>query len=244
MDFGHRSPTLRGVDTPISPELCLVDPELARAMREQMPDEPNDLPLRAPTPGTRRTPATLVRPRLRRAGPRVPAALPRIATAAVSLVAIVLAGSSASVRGAIPVNALTDHQSKTHAAAPQVLLVPNVCRLTYVFAKGALEDAGFAWKVEGDVQGYAASHVARQLPAPGSVILATGTPTITLTLARNTAYKDRGVPDNSSPYDGTKPVTIDPAHYVGSTDCERVSAGRMQLAPAVAPARRLAPAPR
>ncbi|MGH3041762.1 MAG: hypothetical protein ACRDNG_08515, partial [Gaiellaceae bacterium] len=34
-------------------------------------------------------------------------------------------------------------------AKPEVLVVPDVRRQAYVFAKGILQDAGFAWKVKG-----------------------------------------------------------------------------------------------
>ena len=36
-------------------------------------------------------------------------------------------------------------------AAPEVLVVPDVRRQAYVFSKGILQDAGFAWRVEGAV---------------------------------------------------------------------------------------------
>ena len=47
------------------------------------------------------------------------------------------------------------------------LVVPDVRRQVYVFAKGMLVDAGFAWKVEGGVRGFAANTVATQSPPPG-----------------------------------------------------------------------------
>ena len=37
--------------------------------------------------------------------------------------------------------------------------IPDVRGKPYVFAKGILQDAGFAWRVEGDVQGYAPNSV-------------------------------------------------------------------------------------
>src|SRR5665213_1007127 len=55
----------------------------------------------------------------------------------------------------------------TTAAAPTMLVVPDVRRQAYVFAKGALSDAGFAWRVDGAVQGYPANTVVSQSPAPG-----------------------------------------------------------------------------
>jgi hypothetical protein len=44
----------------------------------------------------------------------------------------------------------------------QPLLVPDVRGLPLVFAKGVLEDAGFAWKIDGKVKGYAVNLVAGQ----------------------------------------------------------------------------------
>ncbi len=83
-----------------------------------------------------------------------------------------------------------------------VLIVPDVRRQAYVFAKGILEDGGFAWRVEGPVQGYAANPVAVQSPAPGVRVMDNGTPTVILRLARNGEYQERGLPQNSAPYPG------------------------------------------
>ena len=93
-------------------------------------------------------------------------------------------------------------------AAPTTLVVPDVRGQVYVFAKGILEDGGFAWKVEGSVGGYAASTVDAQSPAPGTVLENTGAPTIVLRLAKNPRYPEKGTPENRSPYSGTlvKPV--------------------------------------
>ena len=68
-------------------------------------------------------------------------------------------------------------------AAPKtqpLLIVPDVRRQAYVFAKGILEDGGFAWRVQGSVKGYAANKVATQKPAPGTRVVDNGAPTITL----------------------------------------------------------------
>jgi hypothetical protein len=88
-------------------------------------------------------------------------------------------------------------------AAPATLKVPNVTGQVYVFAKGILQDQGFAWHVAGPVQGYAVNRVAVQRPRPGSVVLDTGAPTITLMLARSPSYVERGTPDDNAPYTGT-----------------------------------------
>ena len=93
-------------------------------------------------------------------------------------------------------------------AAPSTLVVPDVRGQVYVFAKGILEDGGFAWTVEGPVGGYAASTVQTQSPAPGTLLENTGAPTIVLQLAKNPRYPQKGTPENRSPYTGTlvKPV--------------------------------------
>jgi hypothetical protein len=89
---------------------------------------------------------------------------------------------------------------------PPILSVPDVRDQAYVFAKGILQDAGFAWRVEGSVQGYAANTVTLQNPAPGTKVVDNGAPTIVLRLARNPKYGERGLPENSSSYAGTAVV--------------------------------------
>jgi len=94
---------------------------------------------------------------------------------------------------------------------PNALVVPDVRRQAYVFAKGILEDGGFSWRVEGRVQGYAANVVAVQHPAPGVKVVDTGSPTILLRLQRNPGYAERGLPENESPQEGTKVVLVSAA---------------------------------
>jgi hypothetical protein len=89
------------------------------------------------------------------------------------------------------------------AAEPATLQVPDVTGQVYVFVKGILQSHGFAWHVTGPVQGYAANTVAVQRPAAGTLVRDTGAPTITLTLARNSAYLEHGTPENAAPYAGT-----------------------------------------
>jgi len=89
------------------------------------------------------------------------------------------------------------------AQAPVPLVVPDVRNQAYVFAKGTLEDAGFAWKVTGSVEGYAANVVVTQSPAPGTRVTDTGAPLVTLGLSRNGSYDQQGEPENASPYAGT-----------------------------------------
>jgi hypothetical protein len=88
-------------------------------------------------------------------------------------------------------------------AAPKMLVVPDVTGQAYVFAKGILQDNGFAWHVTGPIQGFAANVVSTQKPVAGTTVVDTGAPTIALTLARNATYNERGTPDNDAPYNGT-----------------------------------------
>jgi beta-lactam-binding protein with PASTA domain len=86
---------------------------------------------------------------------------------------------------------------------PATVIVPDVRRESFVFAKGQLQDAGFAWKVRGSVQGYSANTVVSQSPAPGTKLIDTGAPLITVTLERNKAYPSSGEPEDTSPYSPT-----------------------------------------
>ena len=91
------------------------------------------------------------------------------------------------------------------------LVVPDVRRIAFVFAKGSLEDAGFAWRVTGSVHGFAANTVVEQAPSPGLTVVDNGRPTITLRLAKGKAEK--GVPQDVSTLRGTRvelaPVSAD-----------------------------------
>src|SRR5207253_2695336 len=83
-----------------------------------------------------------------------------------------------------------------------LLVVPNVSGQAYVFAKGTLQDAGFAWRVEGAVRGYAANTVVEQRPAAGLRVVDTGAPLVVLRLAANKRYAQDGQPEDSSAYAG------------------------------------------
>jgi hypothetical protein len=89
-------------------------------------------------------------------------------------------------------------------AAKPLIRVPDVQGKVFVFAKGMLEDAGFAWKVTGSVQGYSANTVATQSPAAGTKVVDNGMPTVRVTLAVNRHYPQKGAPENVSPYAGSK----------------------------------------
>ncbi len=124
------------------------------------------------------------------------------------------------------------------AEKPAALVVPDVRRQAYVFAKGTLEQAGFAWRVQGKVQGYAANLVVGQNPAAGARVVADGKPLVVLTLARNPAYKQEGKPENASPYSGR------PARLVVAAAARRAAAAPAAVtAPALKPATKTAVTP-
>lgn len=88
-------------------------------------------------------------------------------------------------------------------AVPETMVVPDVRNEAFVFAKGQLQDAGFAWKVTGATAGYPANVVVSQSPAPGTKLIDTGAPLITVTLERNKQYRPTGEPEDTSPYTAT-----------------------------------------
>jgi PASTA domain len=88
-------------------------------------------------------------------------------------------------------------------ATPVTLVVPDLRNEAFVFAKGQLQDAGFAWKVAGGVGGYPANIVVSQSPAAGTKLVDTGSPLITLRLEKNKQYGQTGDPEDSSPYSAT-----------------------------------------
>jgi len=90
--------------------------------------------------------------------------------------------------------------AKRLPSTPITVVVPDVRREAFVFAKGELQDAGFAWKVKGGVPGYPANIVVSQSPAPGTKLVDTGSPLITMTLEQNKQYGSKGEPEDVSPY--------------------------------------------
>jgi hypothetical protein len=129
--------------------------------------------------------------------------------------------------------------------ADAVLTVPDVRRQAYVFAKGILEDGGFAWRVEGPVQGYAANLVADQVPAPGVRVADNGTPTVVLRLERNAEYEERGLPQNAAPYPGDPVVLARELEGVDEDEEAEASAGPAEATPAPPkPAAKPKPAPK
>jgi hypothetical protein len=95
-------------------------------------------------------------------------------------------------------------EAESVVVTPPLVTVPDVHGQAYVFAKGTLEERGFAWRVVGSVQGYPANTVLSQTPAAGTRVVDTGLPTILLGLGRNGNYGQEGKPENASPYAGTK----------------------------------------
>ncbi|MGZ8696041.1 MAG: PASTA domain-containing protein [Gaiellaceae bacterium] len=125
------------------------------------------------------------------------ATLPRLAIVGVVLL---LASATLAVGAAKRLTAVPNGAPAPVAVA--TLVVPDVSGQAFVFAKGTLEDTGFAWQVIGSVHGYAANKVARQSPPAGTRVRDTGAPTISVTLKR-TAYPEKGNPEDVSPYAGT-----------------------------------------
>ena len=96
-------------------------------------------------------------------------------------------------------------QTGTTQTQSSPLVVPDVRGLAFVFAKGLLEDDGFAWKVTGAVHGYPANTVVTQDPAPGTRVDDVGEPLVTVTLEKTKGYPQTGEPEDRSPYGGGKP---------------------------------------
>jgi hypothetical protein len=128
---------------------------------------------------------------------RIATRLPRLAV--VGLV-LLLASATLAVGAAKRLTAVP--QGPSAPVAVPSMVVPDLTGQAFVFAKGTLEDTGFAWKVVGNVHGYAANKVSSQTPAAGTRLKDTGAPTITVSLER-TSYPEKGEPEDVSPYLGT-----------------------------------------
>lgn len=99
--------------------------------------------------------------------------------------------------------AVAPTRSSTQATTILTVVVPDIRHESFVFAKGQLQDAGFAWRVTGRVHGYPANTVVGQSPAPGTKLIDTGAPLITVTLEQNKQFRSQGEPQDTSPYDPT-----------------------------------------
>ena len=123
--------------------------------------------------------------------------------------------------------------------AREILVVPDVRGQAYVFAKGILEDGGFAWRVTGKVAGFAANSVADQLPVPGTRVVDTGAPTIVLQLRRNSEYAEEGTPENAAPFTGS---SIELADAPKKAAPKKAAPKKATPAKKAAPAKKPAPA--
>ena len=110
------------------------------------------------------------------------------------------------------------------------LTVPSVTGQAYVFAKGILEDAGFAWRVEGAVHGYAGNRVLAQSPAAGTRVANTGAPTIVLHLVRG-PYGEHGQPADAASYPGTAVRLANLAARPAQTTVKPASRPKAKAAP-------------
>jgi hypothetical protein len=86
--------------------------------------------------------------------------------------------------------------TRVAAVAPRVLVVPDLRRQAFVFSKGTLSDAGFSFRIQGPVRGFASNTVVSQSPAPGTRVIDTGAPLVILHLARTGTQL--GVPEDVS----------------------------------------------
>jgi PASTA domain len=120
--------------------------------------------------------------------------LPRL-TAVAAVVLLVSATISLAADKPAAVGTPAGHRTTKR----QVMTVPDVRHQMFVFASGTLEDGGFGWKVRGSVGGYPANIVVSQRPQPGTHVLDTGAPTITLWLARGNSPQ-LGQPQDRSSY--------------------------------------------
>jgi hypothetical protein len=132
---------------------------------------------------------------------RLAAALPRLV---ILILVFLLATATLTFAAGRRIASAPPAQKAAAVSEPAVLVVPDVRGQAYVFAKGILEDGGFAWRVTGAVGGFAANLVAAQTPAPGTQVVDTGAPTIVVRLARNPSYAQEGTPENASPFRGTE----------------------------------------
>jgi PASTA domain-containing protein len=135
---------------------------------------------------------------------RFTALLPRL----LALTVIWLLGAATFTLAAEKKAATPTQTVVSQAAKPTLLTVPDVRGKAYVFAKGILQDSGLAWRVQGSVQGYAANSVVYQSPRAGARVVDNGAPTVALRLSKNSAYGERGLPENEAPYPGTRILSL------------------------------------
>jgi hypothetical protein len=163
---------------------------------------------------------------------------PRILLPRLAIAGFLLVLATATITFAAETRQEPTSNAPVAQAAPTTLLVPDVRRQAYVFVKSTLEESGFAWRVTGSVAGYSANLVASQSPAPGTIVVDTGAPTISLSLSKG-RYSQEGAPENSSPYPGTE-------IRLPGTFTKKQAAPKKKAAPAkkVAPKKKAVPAPK
>ncbi len=205
----------------ITPELALVCPELAAVARLRLPDrDPELLWLVGPRSRAVAEPTVLVP----RKSPwlRIPMRS-RILVAA-SAAAVGLLATGALTAAEVRQDADPEPVPSVEASVP-TLVVPDVVGQPYVFAKQLLDDAGFAWEVEGQIEGYAANLVESQVPLSGTEVIGIELPRVTLTLDRNADYEERGVPQNVSRDPGIPVLSHDPAPESAQSGGQEPGAG-------------------
>lgn len=128
-------------------------------------------------------------------------AVPRRILTLPRLTAVAAAGLlvSATISLAADKPAAMQKPSAHSKSAQRLMVVPDVRNQMFVFASGMLEDAGFGWKVRGSVHGYPANVVVSQSPKPGTRVIDTGAPTITVSLAPGKG-QELGQPQDRSSY--------------------------------------------
>ena len=169
---------------------------------------------------------------------RLPALLPRLA--AIVLLGLALTATLTYAAGRNL--SATRAPAAAAPAKPTPLVVPDVRNQAFVFAKGSLEDAGFAWQVDGSVHGYSSNTVVGQTPAPGTKIVDTGAPLVTLTLRRTGGYAETGAAEDASPYAATPVRLVSPLGPAAPATTTTTAAATTQATTTAAPAAPAAPA--
>ena len=161
---------------------------------------------------------------------RIATRLPRLVIVGVVLL---LASATLAVGAAKRLTAVP--QGAPAPVSAPTLVVPDLSGQAFVFAKGTLEDTGFAWHVMGPVHGYAANKVASQSPPAGTRVRDTGAPTIIVKLA-HTPYPEKGEPEDVSPYVGTlvQPIRLASTTVTPAAPVPAAPKGAEQKAPAAA----------
>ncbi len=122
---------------------------------------------------------------------------------AIALVVACAVLVSAGLAIAVAHESLTTSTKNQKTAPPPTKKVPDVVGQPYVFAESELQESGFAWRVEGEVDGWAEALVERQDPLGGTEVVDTGAPLVKLRLLEP-EQNQGGTPENKSPFPGTK----------------------------------------